>query len=64
MTVLFCGATLYEVENLKYILQWFELISSLKIKYDKCEMIGKRVETNLFQSLASLFGTTIVFGDS
>lgn len=30
-TVIFCDSSLNEVENLKYILCWFELMSGLKL---------------------------------
>lgn len=58
-TITFCDASLYEVENLKSILCWFELISGLKINFDKSEMIGIRVENNFLHLLANAIGCKI-----
>lgn len=58
-TITFCDASLYEIENLKSILCWFELISGLKINFDKSEMIGIRVENNFLHLLANAIGCKI-----
>lgn len=42
--IIFCDATAKEVFNLKAILRLFEMISGLNINYDKCELIGMKMD--------------------
>lgn len=53
---IFCNGRLDEVVNLKYILKWFEICSGLKVNYDKCEMMGIRMDYDSINSLAGVFG--------
>lgn len=41
------------------MLKWFELLSGLKINYEKCELIGVRVADSLLVSLANAFGCKV-----
>lgn len=41
------------------ILRWFELMSGLKIIYEKCEMIRIRTDTNLLNAMANIFGCKV-----
>lgn len=41
-SLIFCDASIEEVNCLKGILLWFEVVSGLKINYGKCEMLGVR----------------------
>lgn len=47
------------VDNLKHVLKWFELLSGLKINYDKCEFVGVHLEQSQLASLAKKFGCEI-----
>ena len=42
-TIIFCDASSDQLDNLKFLLQWFEMLSGLKFNYDKCELIGVRI---------------------
>ena len=55
-SIIFCNASLDEVNNLKLILKWFELLSGLRIKYGKCEFIGVRLASSQVATLANAFG--------
>ena len=55
-TIIFCDASLNQVESLKFILKWFEWHSGLKINYGKCELIGVQFTNNHVVSLANAFG--------
>ena len=57
-TVIFCDADLVQVDNLKLILKWFELLSGLKINYEKFELVGIHLE-HLLVSLAMKFGCKV-----
>ena len=48
-----------QVNNLKLILKWFELLLGLKINYEKCELMGIYLEQSLLASLAKRFGCKI-----
>ena len=53
-TIMFCDASLDQLQNLKCILNRFEFLLGLKINYDKCELIGIQTkESHCF------FGTCI-----
>lgn len=41
------------------MLRWFELMSGLKIIYEKCEMIRIRIDTNLLNAMANIFGCKV-----
>lgn len=58
-TIFFCGATIIEIQSVKAILQWFELMSGLKINYDKCEMFGIRTNASLLTEMAISFGCKV-----
>eukprot|EP00268_Persea_americana_P028829 TRINITY_DN27957_c0_g1_i1.p1 TRINITY_DN27957_c0_g1~~TRINITY_DN27957_c0_g1_i1.p1 ORF type:complete len:198 (+),score=28.97 TRINITY_DN27957_c0_g1_i1:182-775(+) len=58
-TIIFCDASLEQVERLKFILRWFEMLSGLKINYGKCELIGIRLEDNHVNFLANTFGRKV-----
>ena len=58
-TIMFCDAFLDQVENLKCILKWFELLSGLKINFDKCELIGVCMEASNVALLAQFFGCKV-----
>ena len=58
-TILFCGASLDHLQNLRCILKCFEFLSSLKINYDKCELIGVRTESSHIAFLANVFGCKV-----
>lgn len=49
--IVFCGSYMDEIDSLKAILRWFELISGLKINYAKCEMVGIRMDDGLLNAL-------------
>lgn len=55
-TVIFCDASLNQVETLKFILKWFERLSGLKINYGKCELIGVQLTDSHVVSLENAFG--------
>lgn len=58
-TIVFCDSTINEIDSLKAILQWFELMSSLKINYDKCEMIRIRTDSKLLIDMAYAFSCKV-----
>lgn len=58
-TIVFCGSTIDEVDSLKVILRWFELMSRLKINYDKSEMVGIRTDANMLNAMTNAFGCKI-----
>lgn len=53
--MILCEGNLAEVETLKFILRWFEICSGLNINYDKCELMGIRMDSNSIQALANIF---------
>eukprot|EP00268_Persea_americana_P043743 TRINITY_DN4402_c0_g1_i1.p1 TRINITY_DN4402_c0_g1~~TRINITY_DN4402_c0_g1_i1.p1 ORF type:complete len:267 (+),score=37.38 TRINITY_DN4402_c0_g1_i1:1657-2457(+) len=55
-TIIFCDASLAQVNNLKIILKWFEVLSGLKINYEKCEFIGVQMDLSQVDYLANIFG--------
>lgn len=58
-TIIFCDASSEKVDNLKYILRWFEMLSDLKINYGNCELFGIRMEGNYVKNLADAFGCRV-----
>lgn len=48
-----------EIESLQAILQWFELMSGLKINYDKFEMVGVRTVASMLAAMAAAFGCKV-----
>lgn len=58
-TRIFCGSTINEINSLKAILRWFELMSGMKIKYDICEMIGIRTDASMLNDMANAFGCKV-----
>lgn len=54
--IIFCAASLTQVEMLKFILKWFEWLSGLKINYGKCELICVQLADSHVVSLANAFG--------
>lgn len=36
-TIIFCDASRHEVDNLKSIPLWFEIVPELKINFNKCQ---------------------------
>ena len=58
-TIVFCDASAGQVETLKLILKWFELLSGLKINYEKCEFFSIKMEESHVASLASVFGCRV-----
>ena len=54
-TVIFCDASLTQVENLKIILKWFDWLLWLKTNYGKCEFIGVQVEDGHVAYSANVF---------
>ena len=58
-TIIFCDASLVQVNNLKIILKWFEMLSGLKINYEKCEFIGVLMEVSHVDFSANVFGCKV-----
>ena len=58
-TIIFCNASSDQVDNLKFLLQWFEMFSGLKINYDKCELIGVQTDESHVTALAHSFGCKV-----
>lgn len=58
-SIVFCDSTVNEIESLKAILWWFELMSGSKINYDKCEMISIRTDSSLLGDLDYCFGCKV-----
>ena len=59
-TILFCEAEWVEVVTIKRILRCFELISGLKINYNKSVIAGIGVDEELMQAFASLLNCTLL----
>eukprot|EP00268_Persea_americana_P028341 TRINITY_DN27528_c0_g1_i1.p1 TRINITY_DN27528_c0_g1~~TRINITY_DN27528_c0_g1_i1.p1 ORF type:complete len:151 (-),score=24.51 TRINITY_DN27528_c0_g1_i1:219-614(-) len=57
--VIFCDASMEQVDAAKNILRWFQMLSGLKINYGKCELIGIRMEDTHVQLLATAFGCRV-----
>lgn len=59
MTLVFCDGSKEEVDALKGVLRWFEIVSSLKINYSKCALLGVCMDLDEVSSFASMFGCIV-----
>lgn len=48
-----------EVDNLKLLLKWFDLLSGLQINLGKCELIGVQSSESQVNSFARSFGCNV-----
>lgn len=60
-TPIFCDAGVEEVKTLKFTLCWFDLCSGLKISFEKCQLFGIQVESQLVDDLANVFSCKVRF---
>lgn len=58
-TPIFCDARVEEVKTLKFTLCWFDLCSGLKISFEKCQLFGIQVESQLVDDLANVFSCKV-----